>query len=557
MIVKNIKIKNFKSFGNNVSEVKLNTNDGEVILLTGQNGAGKSSILDCVDFALFGKVRGKKKKYVSTDTLPNRYNGDMIVELEFETTHNHIKIVRAGTKVELWIDYQKYDRAGKANIQNKIDEIIGIDIDTFKSFISMSINDFKNFMVLTPEEKRMLLDRLFNLEMITDLTNILKEKKKQNKYQHDLFLSEVSSYEKSLNSINYSIEKLKQASMVNLEKEREEVKKLIHEKRSVYEAHKENLVKANGKEQKLVTQIRTLQKRDNEISFQIKSFNNKIALLDSGKCHTCESDLSAEFHQAHKKELLETLSKTKEIKLEVEKELVDLDMKYSKFKQIVSKTEQSYGELTLYLNQLKTKLSSMKDDNVASETASINELLGSIERIEVNKTESEDKLDDTKHRSDLLDQLGKVFSEDGIKKSIIAKIVKPINHFIKENVELLQLNFGVELDDQFSAKITVLGQEIDVDSMSSGEVKLCNLAILVSYLKLIRMKKHINLLFLDEVFATVDVSNIYLVLNMFKSFAKEYNVNVFLVHHALLEKSYFDRVLKIEKNITSQIIEED
>jgi DNA repair protein SbcC/Rad50 len=556
MIVKNLKIKNFKSFGNNISEVKLNDTNGEVILLTGQNGAGKSSILDSVDFAIYGKVRGKKKKYVSADTLPNRFNGDMAVELEFDTSHNHVRIVRLGSKVELWIDHQKYDRAGKANIQNKIEEIVGIDIDTFKSFISMSINDFKNFMVLTPEEKRMLLDRLFNLEMITDLTNILKEKKKLNKHQSDLFQAEIRSYENSLMSINGSVDKLKKASMINLEKEREEVKNMIIEKKKVFDDHLANIKNANNKEQEIVAQIRGLQKRDNEITFQIRNINSKIDLLNSGKCHTCETDLSADIHQVYKAELLVTLGKTNEIQLELGKELQALETTYTKVKQYSKKVEQSYGELTLYLRQLKEKLNSIKDDNTASETASINELLESIGRIQDNKNESEENLSEVKHRTDLLDQLGKVFSEDGIKKSIIAKIVKPINHFIKENMEHLGLNFNVELDDQFAAKISLLGQEIDVDTLSSGETKLVNIAILISYLKLIRMKKHINLLFLDEVFATIDVSNIYLVLNLFKTFAVEYNVNVFLVHHALLEKSHFDRVLKIEKNITSQIIEE-
>jgi DNA repair exonuclease SbcCD ATPase subunit len=556
MIVKNVKIKNFKSFGNNVSDVKLNPDTGELILLHGSNGHGKSSTLESIDFALFGKVRGKKKKYVSLDTLPNRYNGDMVVELEFDTSNNHIRIIRAGSKVELYIDHQKYDRAGKANIQAKIDEIVGIDIDTFKSFISMSINDFKNFMVLSPEEKRMLLDRLFNLEMITELTNILKEKKKQNKYQHDLYQSEINSYEKSLQSISDSIDKLKKASLVNLEKERAEVKTLMLEKKGDYNTHKEKLSVAAEKEQKLVSQIRELQKRDNEISFQIRTINSKISLLDSGKCHTCETDLSADVHQIFKNELKETLEKTHEVQREVKQELQLLDEKYTKFKQLVRKTEHSFAELNLYLKQLKEKLSHIKDDDAASETASINELMSTIDRIEINRSESVSKISDVKHRSDLLVQLEKVFSEDGIKKSIIAKIVKPINHFIKENVEQLQLNFNVELDDQFVARITVLGQEVDADSLSSGETKMINMAILVSYLKLIRMKKHINLLFLDEVFSTIDINNIYLVLNMFRAFAREYNVNIFLVHHALLERSCFDRILRIEKNITSQIIEE-
>ena len=71
------------------------------------------------------------------------------------------------------------------------------------------------------------------------------------------------------------------------------------------------------------------------------------------------------------------------------------------------------------------------------------------------------------------------------------------------------------------------------------------------------MKRHINLLFLDEVFSSIDIDGIYSILKMLRKFANDYNINIFLVHHAMLESSYFDRVVKVEKNITSNIIEEN
>lgn len=555
MIVKNIKIKNFKSFGNNINQVNLDPTKGELILLHGVNAAGKSSTLEAIDFALYGKVRGKKKKYVTGDCLPNRYNGDMLVEIEFETTNSNIRIVRTSSRLELFIDNQKYDRAGKANIQQKIEEIVGIDIETFKSFISMSINDFKNFMVLTPDEKRMLLDRLFNLEMINELAKILKERKKQNKHEEDIFIREIMTYQSNLDSFREGVSKIKEASKINIDKEREELKIQMLDKKTEFDLLKDRLEKGSIKEVEITSKIREVTKKLNELDFQIRTKEEKVKLLNAGKCHTCESDLSTDTHLSFKKETINLIDTLKESRIELHKEISDLETKKTTLSKIIRNTDQTFGELKAYLSQIKSKIASLQSDNT-EETSSINEMISTIEKIETRKEISEDNLSKIKHTSDLLAQLDKMFSEEGIKKAIIAKIVKPINHFIKENMEILGMSYSVQLDDQFSAEIKLLGQDIDLDTLSTGETKKINICIMLAYLKLIRMKKHINLLFLDEVFSSIDIQGIYDVLKLLKNFAVEYNVNTFLIHHALLEKSYFDRVLKVEKNITSQIIEE-
>ena len=72
---------------------------------------------------------------------------------------------------------------------------------------------------------------------------------------------------------------------------------------------------------------------------------------------------------------------------------------------------------------------------------------------------------------------------------------------------------------------------------------------------LIRTKKFLNVLFLDEVFSSIDAEGIERILNLIKSFANEYNINIFVVHHALLNQEMFDRIIKIEKNIFSSISE--
>ena len=83
MIIKSISLKNFKSFGNNKQTVTFNTTTGDLILLTGQNGAGKSSFQQSFDFSTFGIVRGKNGKRVPQTILPNRINKNLETEIEF------------------------------------------------------------------------------------------------------------------------------------------------------------------------------------------------------------------------------------------------------------------------------------------------------------------------------------------------------------------------------------------------------------------------------------------------------------------------------------------
>jgi ABC-type Mn2+/Zn2+ transport system ATPase subunit len=117
------------------------------------------------------------------------------------------------------------------------------------------------------------------------------------------------------------------------------------------------------------------------------------------------------------------------------------------------------------------------------------------------------------------------------------------------------MNFEVSLDETFTAEIKHLNSQIDTDSLSTGENKRINVAILISYLMLIRTKKHINVLFLDEVFSSVDIQGVLDILNVLKDFASNYNINIFVVHHAILNEEIFDRILRINKEIFSNIEE--
>ena len=143
--------------------LRLNTERGELILLVGNNGNGKSSLLESFEYTLYGKVKsGKTKKWHKLSTLPNRVNGELLNRIKFIAGGTEVEVKRGISpgKLELWENGVLNERAGKSNIDKNIEKYVGMDIETFKSFISMSINDFKNFISLTNEEKKLLLDEM-------------------------------------------------------------------------------------------------------------------------------------------------------------------------------------------------------------------------------------------------------------------------------------------------------------------------------------------------------------------------------------------------------------
>ena len=226
------------------------------------------------------------------------------------------------------------------------------------------------------------------------------------------------------------------------------------------------------------------------------------------------------------------------------------------------KTTTAFNDLSYLLKSYKSQIetltqkkSSQTTPTVAKPSVNIQEFQKTIEELEEKKTISSDSVALCKDKELYYKELNKIFGEDGVKKSIIAGIIKPINHFIGENIKKMGLPFDVKLDETFTAEIKQLGSVIEHDSLSTGETKKVNISILIAYLKLIRTKRHINILFLDEVFSSIDIEGIDSILALLKSFANDYNINIFVVHHAILNQEMFDRILKINKEIFSSIEE--
>lgn len=561
MVISEIGIRGYKSFGNNEQVLNISTDKGQLVLLVGNNGNGKSSLLESFEYSLYGKVKsGKVKKWNKLGSLPNRINGELLNRIKFKANGMDVEVKRgiSPAKLELWENGILNERAGKSNIDEKISNYVGMDIETFKSFISMSINDFKNFISLTNEEKKLLLDKLFNLEVINILNTILKEINKNNKTRMATLDSEINTLEESISSIQRSIKKAIEKEKLNIQQEIDELMESMSSKKDEYKLLKEKVEKIKEKDSQLLEELDVEKRQLINIQNDIKNVNREISLYDSGKCPTCSTDFNTDHFLNLRATLVEKKSGYDNLVEEVQSNIKSIKDKQIKLKSIGDKTTTSFNDLNYLLRNYKSKIEELnRKQKLESGKDSVNvkEFEETIDELNDKKAVSHERASVCKEKELYYKELNRILSEDGVKKSIISGIIKPINHFINDNIKKMRLPFEVKLDETFSAEIKSLSSVIEHDSLSTGETKKINIAILIAYLKLIRTKKHINILFLDEVFSSIDIEGIDSILTLLKSFANEYNINIFVVHHAILSQEMFDRIIQINKDVFSTIEE--
>ena len=524
-----------------------------------------SSLLSSFEYSLYGKVRGgRQKKWSTLSTLPNRINGELLNRIVFKSNGVDVEIKRgiSPSKLELWENGMLNERAGKSNIDDSIEKYVGMDIETFKSFISMNVESFKNFISLSNEEKQLLLDKLFNLEVINILNGILKDINKSNKTRMASLDSEIRTLDESIDSTKRSIEKTIKLSIerekLNIQADIERLMEEMNSKKDDYKSLKEKVEKIKEKADTLSSELDVEKRQYINIQNDIRNVQKEIDLYDSGKCPTCSTDFKSEHFTSLRDALVEKKEGFEKIKSEIEENVGAIKERQKKLKEISDSTNETFNDMSYFLKNCKMQIDQLnkkKEQDGSIELPNVEEFEKSIEELEEKKSFSKDHVTVCKDKELFYKELNRIFGEDGVKKSIIAGIIKPLNYFINENISKMGITFDVRLDETFTAEIRQFSSVIDPDTLSTGENRRINVSILIAYLKLIRTKRHINILFLDEVFSSIDIEGIDSILILLKSFANEYNINIFVVHHAILNQEMFDRILKINKEVFSTIEE--
>lgn len=565
MIINSISLRNFKSYGNNLQKVTF-PKEGSLILLTGQNGKGKSSLLESIDFALYNIVRGKNKPRVPLYILPNRTNKNLETEIDFENWNGDKVVINRklnpkGFKISI-NDNDITERFELMQQQEK-DDIIGIEYNTYKSLVSLNLADFANFINLDTDTKKKLLNKIFNIEEIDNYQSIGKELLKNEYKRKEKLETIIITNENTIDTYkNNLLVILEKTGVKDKEKIKEEVRKNKSEtafiKNEVYELRELYTQCA----QQVRSMKETLSAKLNKIKedeFHIGELSKKIELFKSGSCPFCGSELTDDIHEKELHKLLSDYEIAKADILYLKKGYnslrIDLTDKTSEYNRYLNDKNEKEAKLSILTNELKklaTEFSSV------SESVSLNEINKNIDNLEEENQKLNNKLKKLNEKIERLEKIIEILSEKGIRKGIIRTVVNPINEHLARYLVELESKFNVRLDDSFDAIIKERYiDDIHIESLSTGEARKINVAIALSYMEMvISMNKRTNILFLDEVFASVDPENIDLMLKVLTDFSKRNKINIIIVNHSQFDNTKFDRVISVEKKLGYSFISE-
>ena len=537
MKLKKISWKNFKSYSNAMTELVFNNNPS-LNLIVGTNGTGKSSIADCIIYALYGKIDG-----TNNSDIPNRINKNFYVKIELDCNGHEIVVERglAPSLFTVTIDGSIVDTAGKNNVQSMLEEnYYKIPYSVFKNTLILSINDFKSLVDLNPADKRNIIDKIFGFTEYNLMIKLIKEDIK-------ILDSSIYSNEGSLKTATVSIEKYEQQleELKNNEVSQEEIDELtekINEAKKLKVTNEENIKKLDEVRKKLNEQTTEKNMDIRDLKRKIEENKKKIKLIDSKKCPTCGSSLDTdEFHKEREKLVKENESCESDI-AEITSIINDLsnkmravDSKRNVFVDAINKSK-----LMDLASDLKYKISLRKNNSQP--------LLNLKESLNAQIHQLNEEKDELDKRKMVYDCVMQILGDGGIKEYIASKYIPTINQIIAEMMEFMGINYNVVFDKTFKATITSNGYNVTYNSLSTGEKKRIDFATVVSFIKLLKLQLgEMNLLFLDEMLASIDINGVADMMTILKDLSIELNMNIYLIHHAQVENVVFDNVIETSK----------
>ena len=551
--------KNFLSTGNTFTEIQLDRNPSTLII--GENGAGKSTILDALCFGLFGKPF----RQISKNQLINTVNGQgTVVEIEFETQNKNVKVVR-GIKpntFEIWVDGNMINQSANARDYQKHleQQILKLNYRSFTQVVILGSSTFIPFMQLKSAARREVVEDILDIKIFSLMNLILKGKVKslnadisENQYQADLHKEKVELQEKYIEDVERNKDTILSQKTTLRDGNEEEVFSRKAEVTRITEENQTLLDAMSGEEG-------AIEKRDKlkDIQFTLKDKHNRhsqmISFMETTEvCPTCEQSISEEFKA-------NTITQRSEQVKELTEGLVQMKTEMDK----ATAKIKEYKDIAKVLNDNNIKLAKLNSGITELEkfNATLTEEIRQIQNGDVTKTDYE-KIDNLKEMCDTIESTKRKLKEDmvyyevaknllqdtGIKTKIIKQYLPVMNKLINTYLSSMDFFVNFNIDENFNETIKSRFRDVfSYANFSEGEKMRIDLALLFTWRAVAKMKNstNTNLLILDEIFdSSLDATGTYDFLKILNTFDKE---NVFIISHKqdmLIDK--FRSVIKFEK----------
>lgn len=542
MRIKKIEWRNFSSYGNRIQTLDL-SGQNSLFQIVGENGAGKSTISQVITFGLYGKLEGKKLK-----DIPNRINGNAWVRITLDHQALDVVIERGldPNIFRIFMEGKEFDKAGSRSLQDfLVDDILGIPYYVFNNTISLSVNDFKSFLKMSVSDKRAIIDKIFGFHILNQMREILKYELKKLKESIDTLVGKKSSLELSIRNTQGEMENL----LIILESQNNsfdvEMEKNLQTFQDLKKFHDEKFVEFKTAQSSLVQKANSITSLLYETESQLREIVNKLKLYDSNKCPTCSSSLDSDFHQVIKSSLLESKSQLETDLIEIKAQKAQLDTEKEKTQDESQRLIEKGTKINSRIQHIKEQIQESSKKSQSNQTESLERILGSFES---EKNTVVETLQQNEERQYWMKSIDEILGEKGVKQMAIKTILPSLNSEIMNLLAKMNLQHQVVFDEEFNSQIYHMGIEIPVQTLSTGEMKKIDFIVLIAILKLMKMKfNSINLLFLDELFSSVDPDGVHSILSILKSISSDLGLNIFVINHAPMPHEIFDFKLDIVK----------
>lgn len=560
ILFKKLRWKNFLSTGNVFTEIDLNKHNSTLIV--GENGAGKSTILDALTFVLFNKPFRKINKPQLLNSITQK---NMVVEIEFVISKNNYKIVR-GIKpgiFEVYKDDSLLNQSAESKDYQEILEkqILKINYKSFCQVVVLGSASFVPFMQLPTGARREIIEDLLDLQIFTTMNSLLKDKMNVNSKsimvcENDIELTKekISIIKEHINQIRQNNDKIVEEKNKLIDDTVEQIDSLVVKQQILLNAINELKTKTEDLEN-LNKKLKKMSSLKHQIEAKMDILSKEISFFSShDNCPTCKQIIDNEFKcdtiESKNKEVEETKSG---LNLLIEqynntdekiKEIMNVNDSINNMRMEAHVHNTKIESLTTYKNQLQKEIASINQNLGDEDTTKLKDLNEFLEGQTLLYNELSEEKETFGYASAIL-------KDGGIKSKIIKQFIPVINKLINKYLSAMEFMCHFELNEQFEETIkSRFRDQFSYSSFSEGEKMRINLAVLFTWRAVAKLRNstNTNLLIMDEVFdSSLDSNGTEEFMKILTQLTTD--TNTFIISHKtdqLYDK--FANVIKFEKH---------
>jgi|SaaInlV_165m_DNA_3_1040750.scaffolds.fasta_scaffold03658_5 DNA repair exonuclease SbcCD ATPase subunit len=541
--------RNFLSTGNNPTKIHLDKSPSTLVV--GHNGSGKSTMIDALSFALFGKPHRSIKKAQLVNAINQK---DCEVSVDFTIGLTKYKIIRGlkPNKFEIYIDDVMVNQSSTVrDYQTYLEQnILKLNHKSFHQIVVLGASSFVPFMQLNSAHRREVIEDVLDIQVFGVMNNLLKADISKIKEELRDVDSSISIKTNSINMQKKHIREIQVLTESHIHKKRNEIESI---NLKISNLEKENITLTKGLDSDIKDISRQLslegekndelRKYDVGIQSGIKRVVKESKFYEENDdCPICKQDIDNAFKQSQLQLTREKEKNLKEGLTECKIALMDSNDKYiiieSKLKELHDKHAKvtlNNGVLDSYRTSKENLLSSIfelqnaetldNDVSLASANGELNRLTKSLQACMTDRVELGEK-------NNYNSVIYEILKDTGIKTQIIRQYLPMINQLINQYLQIMDFYISFYLDDSFSETIKSRHRDIfSYDSFSEGEKMKIDLAILFTWREVARVKNSMstNLLILDETFdSSLDPDGIE---NLIKILITMSDCNLFVISH--------------------------